>query len=303
MPEPFNRPKKDNILDVSETRLPTKLSTCKRYDDIVNNTESADIDEKLFVPIKTSVELPNEHLTAPSHIAPTFRARFSLKFKPDGADDVQQNSALDSLQPSPSDLASEAASSVNCPTSCAPLESSSAPPATPSKSIGYTENKDGALTSIGALSTPTRKTFEHTENKDGSLTIDAVSTPARKITEYTVNKDGSLKSVDVMSTPAKLISTPISTPIRLMSATPALSSPKRHYMSPDDHPISSLNKLARGPPRSRSLKFDTPVKNKEAENEDNAGSLPINDDVFDILPGKLIQSVCPTYPLFIYLFW
>jgi len=106
-----------------------------------------------------------------------------------------------------------------------------------------------------------------------------------------------------MSTPAKLISTPISTPIRLMSATPALSSPKRHYMSPDDHPISSLNKLARGPPRSRSLKFDTPVKNKEAENEDNAGSLPINDDVFDILPGKLIQSVCPTYPLFIYLFW
>lgn len=277
LPEPFNRPKKDNILDMLETRLPTKLSTCMRYIDIVNNTESADIDEKL---------LTNENLTAPSHIAPSYRARFSLKCKLDGADDIQQNSALDSLQPSPSDLASEAASSVNSPTSCASLESSSAPLATPIKSIEYTENEDGAFTSIGALSTPTRKTFEDTGNKYESPTIDAFSTPARKVIEYTVNKDGSPKIIDAMSTPTKLISTP-----RLMSATPALSSPKRHYMSPDDHPISSLNKLARRPPRSRSLKFDTPVKNKEAVNEGNAGALPIDDDVFDILPGKLIQSI------------
>ncbi|XP_014511088.1 CDT1-like protein a, chloroplastic [Vigna radiata var. radiata] len=288
LPEPFNRPKKDNILDMLETRLPTKLSTCMRYNDIVNNTESGDIDEKLLVPIKTSVELPNEHLKAPSVIAPSFRARFSLKVKLNGADDVQQNSPSDSLQPSPFDLASEAASSLNCSTSCASLEPSSALPSSPSKSIEYTENKDGSLTSIGTVSTPTRKTFEYTENKDGSLTsIDAVSIPAREINECTVNKDGSLKSIDAMSTPAKLISTPI----RLMSATPALCSPKRHYMSPDDQSTSSLNKLARRPPRSRSLKFDTPVKNKEAMNEDNTGALPIDDDVFDILPGKLIQSI------------
>ncbi|KAK7355909.1 hypothetical protein VNO80_15173 [Phaseolus coccineus] len=287
LPEPFNRLKKDNILDMLETRLPTKLSTCMRHIDIVNNAESADIDEKLLVPIKTSVEFPNEHLTATSHIDPSFRARFSLKFKLDGADEMQQNSALDSLQPSPSDLASEAASTVNCPTSCSSLESSSAPFATPSKSIEYTENEDGAFTSIGALSTTSRKTFEDTGNKVESPTIDEFSTPAKKIIEYTVNKDGSPKIIDDMSTPTKLISTPI----RLMSATPALSSPKRHYMSPEDHPISSLNKLARRPPRSRSLKFDTPVKNKEAVNEGNAGALPIDDDVFDILPGKLIQSI------------
>ena len=280
-----------------ETRLPTKMSTCMRYNDIVNNTEPADIDEKSLV--TSSAELPNEHLTAPSHIAPSFRARFSLKFKLNGTDEVQHSSPSVSLQPSPSDLASEAASSVKCSTSCESLDSSSALRSTPSKSIEYTGNRDGSLTSISAVSTPTRKTFEYTENKDGSLTsIDAVSTPAREINECTVHKDSSLKSIDAMSTPAKLVSTPI----RLMSATPALCSPKRHYMSPDDHSISSLNKLARRPPRSRSLKFDTPVKNKESMNEDNDCALPIDDDVFEILPGKLIQSVCATYSLFIYLF-
>ncbi|KAL2992161.1 hypothetical protein AAZX31_10G034000 [Glycine max] len=240
LPEPFNRPKKDSVLDMLETRLPTKLPPCMRYSDIVNNAESAKLDEKLSVLVNTSIELPNEHLAAPSHMSPSFRAG-----------DVQKNPLLDLLQPlafpvsessrnentpfvdteshlktSPAKLALEASSSESCLTICAPLESSCAHPATPSKT-----------------------------------------------TEYTENKDGSLKSIDAMSTPAKLVSTPI----RLMSATPALRSPKRHYMSPDDHSISSLNKLARRPPRSRSLKFDTPVKNK--------------DDIFDTLQESTIQSI------------
>ncbi|CAJ1973007.1 unnamed protein product [Sphenostylis stenocarpa] len=257
LPEPFNCPKKVNNL---ETRLPTKLSPCVRYNDIVNNVESVHVDEKMSVPVKISVELPNEHLAAPSHIAPSFRARFSLKFNQNVAVNVQQNTQIDSLQPSPSKLASEAASSS--PTIFASLESSSAPASTPSKTIEYIDNEDGSL--------------------------EAMATQAKKIDECTENNDGSLKSIDALSTPAKLVSTPI----RLMSATPALRSPKRPLvMTPDDLPISSLNKLARRPPRSRSLIFDTPVKNKEVVNEDNTGGLAIDDDVFDILPGKLIQSI------------
>ncbi|TKY52728.1 CDT protein a [Spatholobus suberectus] len=264
LPEPFNRPKKECTLDMLKTRPPTKLSSCMRYTDIVNDADPANINEKCSAPVKISVESPNEHLAAPSHMPQSFTRRFSRKSKENGTDNVQK-SPLDSLQPlafpvsesslkenppfedveshlkpSPAKLASEAASSERCPTICACLESSGSPLATPSKTIEYTENKDG-----------------------------------------------SLKSIDAMSTPAKLVSTPI----RLMSATPALHPPKRHYMSPDDNSTSSLNKLARRPLRSRSLKFDTPVKNKEVVNEDNAGGLPIDDDVFDILPENLIQLV------------
>jgi len=267
-----------------------------RYDDIVNNAESVNIDEQMSVPVETSVELSNQHLAAASHFAPSFRARFSLKFKQNGADNVQQNSQVDSVQ--------------NCPTIYASLESCSSPaPAnTPSKIVDHTEYEDGSLYSIDVMSTPARKTIVYIENKDGSpKSIDAMSTQADKIAECTENKDVSLKSIDAMSTPVKHVSTPISidamstpvkhvsTPIRLMSATPALRSPKRCLMSPDDHPISSLNKLARRPSRSRSLRFDTPVNNKEVVNEDNAGGLPIDDDVFDILPENLVQSVCLSF--------
>nr|KYP51183.1 hypothetical protein KK1_026992 [Cajanus cajan] len=184
--------------------------------------------------------------------------------RPTKDNDVNQKCPMDSMQPvaspvsesslkdsppfedtnscmetSPTKLPSEAASTERCPTICASLELSGAPPATPIKTI------------------------ENAENKDGSL-----------------------KSTDAMSTPAKLVSTPI----RLMSATPALRPSKIHYMSPDDN-TTSLNKLARRPPRSRSLKFDTPMKNKEAVYEDNAGDLPVVDDVFDILSENLIQSI------------
>jgi hypothetical protein len=37
------------------------------------------------------------------------------------------------------------------------------------------------------------------------------------------------------------------------------------------------------------------VKNKGIENEDDIGHLPIDDDIFDILPENLLQSVCPFF--------
>ncbi|CAL8178264.1 unnamed protein product [Prunus armeniaca] len=105
-----------------------------------------------------------------------------------------------------------------------------------------------------------------------------------------IENDGSLptQSDSIQSTPAKLASTPA----RLMADTPALHRPKRCYMSPDDNSTSSPNKLVRRPPRSRSLKFDTPVKNKNVEDEvPDMGGASIDNDSLDILPEDLLQSL------------
>ncbi|KAL6953539.1 hypothetical protein U1Q18_045717 [Sarracenia purpurea var. burkii] len=61
------------------------------------------------------------------------------------------------------------------------------------------------------------------------------------------------------------ISSPVatSTPVELLGATPALQSPKRRYMSPDDKSTSSPSKLATRPVAIRSLKFSSPVKNSK----------------------------------------
>ncbi|CAB4291434.1 unnamed protein product [Prunus armeniaca] len=105
-----------------------------------------------------------------------------------------------------------------------------------------------------------------------------------------IENDGSLptQSDSIQSTPANLASTPA----RLMADTPALHRPKRCYMSPDDNSTSSPNKLVRRPPRSRSLKFDTPVKNKNVEDEvPDMGGASIDNDSLDILPEDLLQSL------------
>lgn len=279
LPEPFSCPKQDPLSDVLKTpsssfstdklsdactaHPPTILSACMQNSDIPDNADPANIEKNLSVPVNTSIEALNQQPAVASHMSQAFRRRFSQKSKENGADNVQQKLPPDSFQPSalpvsesslkkkstlegtkshpkrfPAELSSEAASSEICPTIHASQDCftpSGATPATPSKTIEYTENKDG-----------------------------------------------SLKSIDAMSTPAKLACTPS----RLMSVTPALPPPKRHYMSPDDNPTSSPNKLVRRPPRSRSLKFDTPVKNEDT------GDLSIDDDVFDILPDNLLQSVC-----------
>jgi hypothetical protein len=75
-----------------------------------------------------------------------------------------------------------------------------------------------------------------------------------------------------------------------MTATPALKPPKRHFMSPDDNSTSSPDKLVKRPPSSRSLKFNTPMKNENA-----AHGLSSGDDILDILPDNLLHSVCPFF--------
>ncbi|OIW01691.1 hypothetical protein TanjilG_01198 [Lupinus angustifolius] len=95
------------------------------------------------------------------------------------------------------------------------------------------------------------------------------------------------KIIDYTSTPVKHVFTPS----RLMVATPEIPPSKKHYLSPDDNSSSSMSKLVRRPPRSRLLKFDSPMENKETRDEDDAGRLSINDDIFDILPKNLLESI------------
>ncbi|GAV90180.1 CDT1 domain-containing protein [Cephalotus follicularis] len=102
------------------------------------------------------------------------------------------------------------------------------------------------------------------------------------------NKDGSPTKIDtIQTTPAKLVLTPA----RPMTATPALHPPKRSYMSPDGDSISTPIKLVRRPPRSRSLKFDTPVKNKKFVDEVSKMEGGLVDDDDDILPEDLLESI------------
>lgn len=96
-----------------------------------------------------------------------------------------------------------------------------------------------------------------------------------------------------ISSPGGTPSKVTSTPGKLMNATPALPPPKRCYMTPDADSMNSPDKLVRRPHRSRSLKFDTPVKSAkvEVEAKGSAGDLSSDDDIFEILPKSLVQSI------------
>ncbi|XP_030542456.2 CDT1-like protein a, chloroplastic [Rhodamnia argentea] len=114
-----------------------------------------------------------------------------------------------------------------------------------------------------------------------------IATPS-KVIDLLKNDDSPQKISSFESTPAKLASTPA----RLMAATPELQPPNRSFMSPEDDCASSPHKLVRRPPRTRSLKFDTPVKDMSAEDEARKkDSVPSDDDIYDILPQDLLQKI------------
>ncbi|XAR73267.1 hypothetical protein NMG60_11007180 [Bertholletia excelsa] len=116
-------------------------------------------------------------------------------------------------------------------------------------------------------------------NKD-VIQSNPLATPRKKIDSL---KNEVCSSV---GTPAKLVSTPL----RLMSATPASQPPKRCYMSPDNSSTSSPCKSVKCAPRSRSLTFDSPEKNAKTEGEHNGvEGLSIDNDILAILPQSLLQ--------------
>uniref|UniRef100_A0A7N1A1E2 CDT1 Geminin-binding domain-containing protein n=2 Tax=Kalanchoe fedtschenkoi TaxID=63787 RepID=A0A7N1A1E2_KALFE len=100
----------------------------------------------------------------------------------------------------------------------------------------------------------------------------------------------SLEDRQSEKTPSKLDSIPV-TP---MTSTPASLTPKRSLMSPDDdHSNKTSNKLVRRALRTRSLKFDAPVKDVDAE-EDRVKEVScssIESELVDILDEGLLQSI------------
>jgi len=139
------------------------------------------------------------------------------------------------------------------------------------------------------LKPSTRKNCSSTGTSEASATSSHLPATPVKERDYVKNEIcSSAGTATIERTPAKLFSTPL----KLMSTTPTLQPPKRCHMSPDDNSTSSPSKLFTRPPRSRSLKFDTPVKNPKLEDEVSSARGVLRDnDIFEMLPENLLQSV------------
>jgi chromatin licensing and DNA replication factor 1 len=293
LPEPFNRPKLDvcsNMGKIPISSFPVKTSigalaaqqsgeseTCIRDDEIPegidqNLNSNINAAPSLSLPRPTSTEAPkNQQPAVASHLPPSFRKCFSQKVRSNGAESASQSLSKTSLQPS--DL---------------PVQESL---------INKSSSKKE--TSSAGAPFPANLSFEPTGNgKHVAFCASPAcfppscppATPSKELDAMNSENGSPTEIAKINSTPAKLASTPA----RLMNVTPGLHPPKRCYMSPDDDSTSSPNKLARRPPRSRSLKFDTPIKNENIVDEiDGTGGVSVDNDIFDILPENLLQSVSP----------
>lgn len=85
-------------------------------------------------------------------------------------------------------------------------------------------------------------------------------------------------------TPAKFVSTPV----RLMTATPEIQAPKRHCSTTYHTPVKEPEKQS----ARAKLLFATPQKSTEIKDTENiAMSISDDDDVINILPETLLQEV------------
>lgn len=258
----------DASTSVDTVERPAVSTTCLQVDEISDGTHQMSSNQSikdlnfniirnpsLSLTTKTSCELTkNQQPEIASHLSQSFRRHFSQKAKSSESENIQDDPPKPSLQAS-----SLSISESNLNTVCSVKEDSIAAslhgqvPATPTKKIDPLDDDGLPRNNTSIQSAP------------GKL----ASTPSK-----------------LVSTPAKLVSTPA----RLMSITPAPHPPNRCFMSPED---SSPNKLVRRPPRTRSLKFDTPVKRRNAEYEVlDMDDTAIDKEILDILPGDLLQSVC-----------
>lgn len=293
LPEPFNRKELDvhSNMKTPTSSFPIKTSTvaltalqsavsetCIRDDEIAEGTEqdlNSNINNSpnMSFPLGTSIEAHRKQQpVVASHLSRSFHKRFSQKVISHEVQNYPLNLSKTDLQ-----------SSV-LPVPESPLNKSS--------------SKEKSSSAAGTPS-PSKLSFESTSNEK-CLAVHASpahlpqscppATPSKEIDAMN-NENGSPAEIaNIHSTPAKHVLTPAG----LMNVTPTLYPPKRCYMSPEDDSTSSPNKLIRRPPRSRSLKFDTPIKNGNIGDEmDDTGGVSVDNDVFDILPENILQSVSP----------
>ncbi|KAF7150436.1 hypothetical protein RHSIM_Rhsim02G0234000 [Rhododendron simsii] len=254
--------------EVPEENLPEPFNKSKL--DMHTSTSNASISS--WIGETSTGVLPEQQPAAATHLSHTFRKHFSQKVSSYATTNSDQEKDTVCLQPS-----ALLVSKLD-------VDQSS------------NEERISAYISLKRL----------TSNKCSSLGASQASvTPSHPHTTPLKERDrenetsSSVGTATIQGTPAKLVSTPV----KLMSATPALRTPKRSYMSPDHYSKASQNKLIRRPLCNRSLEFDSPVcnrslefdspmKNGEVKDEVNlVGGLSVDNNILDILPEKLLESI------------
>ncbi|KAJ7977265.1 CDT1-like protein a, chloroplastic [Quillaja saponaria] len=300
LPEPFNRLKKTHHPDTM--KVPSSLLNVETSTDgLAAQPPAASTiciqanqisDETLTAPIRISNQVLVSNINnvcqismhtdtsfgavgkqqpvVATHVSQSFRRRFSQRSISKEADNAQQSLPEDSfLTPglsNPEPSLKRVSFNKETRSHLTPGPSKLASSSTSGEKGASLCASPACFTPSGAPAGTTSKGLHSKENGDGSF--------------------ADVAAID--STPVKLTSTPS----RLMTVTPVLQPPKRCYMSPGNDASSLPNKLVRRPSRSRSLKFDTPVKNEKTENEVNdAGGITIDDDILDILPENLLRSI------------
>ncbi|KAF5936725.1 hypothetical protein HYC85_024231 [Camellia sinensis] len=248
--------------EVPEETLPEPFNQLKQ--DVHISTAKASDPSLLRGTLADALE-EQQPAAAASHLSQSFRKRFSQKVSRSEAVDSYQGQPIVSLQP------------LVIPVPEPHVDQSSS------------EELTGASASKFSLkATTSQKCLSIGASRASILRSLPSATPKKEIGFGKNKVCSSVETAIIQGTPARLVSTPL----RLMSATPALQPQKRCYMSPDDDSTSSPRKLVTRKPRSRSLKFDTPVKNTKVEDEVNhIGGLSVDNDIFDILPENLLQSI------------
>lgn len=279
LPEPFNRSSQDlfrktNSLSPVETapEQPAISSTNDAEGIPFNHSEESLGFRIVKSTVPRTVVDPSKqkNLIGASHFSQSFSRRFSQKVVSREVEKTDQATRPCAQNPSHSDAETNIKTEFcNAVPSSKPLS----PVKLPSNSTcdsNYFEN----------YASPIRVSAPPLPSTPSDMAVRGTST----------NEDyPSAKTNDIDSTPAKLVSTPV----RLMAITPAMPPPKRSSRSPHDDSSWSANKLIRRPPRSRSLIFDTPTKEDKNEDEidDGTSSTSLDDDILDILPQSLLQSV------------
>ncbi|KAJ4976228.1 hypothetical protein NE237_001334 [Protea cynaroides] len=219
---------------------------------------SSTINAKLSLPSEPSSDALPQPTAVASHLSNSFQKRFFKKVLPKLSDEIPNLP----VQPFPNPCAKDCSSNEEILTSAA------------SSSLGCCSKSTNKISSAFYAS-PVVK-------------LSPSNVAQCKETEPMNSKDYSPAEIaGIQGTPAKLASTPTD----LMSITPVLQTPKRRRMSQDDD-FMTPNKLMKRPSRTRSLKFDTPVKNEKADdglNEMERASF--GPDIIDILPEALLQSI------------
>ncbi|XP_058199492.1 CDT1-like protein a, chloroplastic isoform X2 [Rhododendron vialii] len=250
--------------EVPEENLPEPFNKSKL--DMHTSTSNASISS--WIGETSTGVLPEQQPAAATHLSHTFRKHFSQKVSSYATTNSDQEKDAVCLQPSALFVSKL---DVDQSSNGERISAYSSP------SIGKLSLKpltSNTCSSLGASQASVTPSHPHT-------------TPLKE-REMENETSSSVGTATIQGTPAKLVSTPV----KLMSATPALRTPKRSYMSPDDYSKASQNKLIRRPLCNRSLEFDSPVKNAEVKDEVNlVGGLSVDNNILDILPEKLLESI------------